>query len=50
MKKSKIQISATLIDAIVESSLCEKQKCSFLRHVGYLYPHEQQELLQALEK
>jgi len=48
MKKSKIQISPTLLDAIVESTLCEKQKRSFLQHVWYLYPHEQQELLVAL--
>jgi len=48
MNKSKIQISATLIDAIVESTLCEKEKCSYLRHAGYLYPQEQQELISAL--
>ena len=48
MNTSNTHISETLIDAIVESTLCEKEKCSYLRHVGYLYPQEQQELLLVL--
>jgi len=45
MNKSKIQISAKIIDAIAESQeLCESEKLNFLKYVWYLSYSEQKEL------
>ena len=44
MKKSKINVSVELLDAIAESSIEEREKISYFRYVGYLTPQEQKEL------
>ncbi len=49
MKKSKIQISAKVLDTIADSwEISEKQKLSFLKYVGYLTYDEQKQLCQIL--
>lgn len=45
MKKSKIVISAKVLDAIADSwVLSQTEKLSFLKYVGYMSNGEQQEL------
>lgn len=48
MEKSKIQISARVLDAISRSSLTEKEKINILKYVGYMTQSEQQELMLSL--
>lgn len=46
MKKSKIQISAHMLDAIAESKVMrDSEKLLFLKYVGYMTQKEQNELL-----
>ena len=46
MKKSKIQISAHMLDAIAESKVMhDSEKFLFLKYVGYMTEKEQKELL-----
>ncbi|MCD5375439.1 hypothetical protein LR010_03250 [Candidatus Gracilibacteria bacterium] len=45
MKKSKIVISAKVLDTIAESTiLSSSEKLNFLKYVGYMSNGEQQEL------
>lgn len=45
MKKSKIEISAKVLDTIADSQvLTECEKVSFLKYVGYMTYEEQKEL------
>jgi hypothetical protein len=49
MKKSKIEISATILDSIAKSgAISDKEKLNFLRYVGYMSYEEQQELVATL--
>lgn len=46
MKKSKIQISAKVLDTIAESKvISQNEKLLFLRYVGYMTKSEQTELM-----
>lgn len=45
MKKSKIRVKGTLLDAIADSDLLKDfEKISYLKYVWYLTPDEQSEL------
>lgn len=45
MKKSKIQISAVVLDAIADSvNMADAEKLNLLKYVGYMTQQEQQEL------
>ncbi len=46
MKKSKIQISVNVLDAITGSRvISENEKLSFLKYIGYMTYDEQKEFL-----